>query len=377
MAISRAEKFFQTHMMEGYRDTTTNWLGWVRQVKDGYERFFGVAHGVQKDAIQNGWDARRCKRGTDWAFEFELVDSGKKFFIMTDRGTKGLTGKVITNHKEYFEDMPEEYRWARFESLAFTKGSVADLGSRGRGKFIFVAASKENVIFYDTLLDDGTYRLGARVVTQTESPVIHWEGEEAKKKLHEITGGRIEPLGHLGARVIISDPIDELIQSLVSGDFEKYISETWWEIIQKYNAEIHVTIEGERRRVRPPEGYPLPEKDDKTTGIKTHVVELKTLRGTGSKINKLHVVYNPSGIDPALRGIAIQRGCMKVTCIEPRFIPPDKAEGIYGYITVDRALEGEIRNCENDEHYHVSFRNRKTKRLRDFIFEEISQFATK
>ncbi len=365
-------------MKDGYRDTTTNWLGFVKQVRDGYERFMGVSHGVQKDAIQNGWDARIHKKGPEWGFEFELiVHNGRTLFTMTDSGTHGLTGRVLTNPKEYYEDMPGDLRWARFESLAFTKGSAEDLGSRGRGKFIFVAASKEHIIFYDTLLADGTYRLGTRIVTQTSSPVKHWGGDEAKAKLAELTNNLLKPLEKAGTRVIISEPVEELTEAVKTGEFEKYLSETWWEIIQKYNAKIYITVDGKRKRISLPSGFPPPEKDDKEKGIFTWIKEHEKIPGTSFKIKKMHIVCDKSGIDEMLSGISVQRGGMKVTSIEPKYIPKHIAENIYGYVTVDDNLEKEIRGSENDEHYQVSYTKKVLRCFRDYIINEISEFAGK
>ncbi|MCJ7816520.1 MAG: hypothetical protein MUP55_01560 [Candidatus Aenigmarchaeota archaeon] len=377
MEISKAEKFFETHMKHGYRDTTTNWLGFLRQVKEGYESFMGIAHGVQKDAIQNGWDARKNKKsGTDWFFEFELISGKeKRFFTMTDGGTHGLTGRVLTDSKEYYEDMPKDLRWARFESLAFTKESAGDLGSRGRGKFIFVAASKDNIIFYETFLSDGTYRLGARVVTQTASPVIHWEDEEAKNKLHELTSDLVKPLSHVGTRVIIIEPVKELVENIKSGEFLKYISETWWEIIQKYDAKIYVGIDGKKERVKLNPEFPPPEKEDKGKGIFLWIREHERIPGTRFKIKKLHITYNKSGIDEIFRGISVQRGGMKITSLETKFLPKNIEENIYGYITVDEDCETEIRKAENNEHYQISFRNTTIRCLRDYVSNEITKLA--
>ena len=42
------------------------------------------------------------------------------------------------------------------------------------------------VMFYDTLLKDGTYRLGKREIREKELPVWHLEGDEARNALNEI-----------------------------------------------------------------------------------------------------------------------------------------------------------------------------------------------
>lgn len=166
------------------RETVVNWLNLVLQIVDGYKaQGRGIAHGVQKDAVQNSWDARLDKKaGRGWKMQFQLATTGgKEIFAFTDQGTCGLTGRVL-RPEEMEEDLPEDERWGRFESLAFTKsaqGTMIPLGSRGRGKFIFVGASKDYNIFYDTLRSDGTYRLGTRTLRRPVPRFAH--GTTAKQ----------------------------------------------------------------------------------------------------------------------------------------------------------------------------------------------------
>ncbi|MEW6041362.1 MAG: hypothetical protein AB1633_07565, partial [Elusimicrobiota bacterium] len=246
------------------RRTVRNWPEDVRAIVDGYRAYTTVSHAVQKDAIQNSWSARKNKKGKDWAFVFELVETAdRKFLLMTDKGTTGLTGKIL-KPEEYEHDLPGEERWGRFEGVAFTQPRVErTLGSRGRGKFIFVGASKEYTILYDTLRDDNTYRFGFRTVVRTESPVAAYDGEEGKKKLKEMTGNLIQPLSTVGTRVIIVNPVDELLDSIKSGGFARHIGETWWEIILKYNAEIKVKAFGKEQTVKVPDEFRLPDTDSR------------------------------------------------------------------------------------------------------------------
>src|SRR3990172_6759748 len=129
------------------RSTVINWPNQFMAIIDGYRGFKGVPHGVQKDAIQNSWDARKDKKkGRGWSLRIEVghSKSGRVFLCITDRGTTGLTGRVL-KPEELQEDLPAVERWGRFENVAFTKDpSEGALGSRGRGKFIFVGASKVN-----------------------------------------------------------------------------------------------------------------------------------------------------------------------------------------------------------------------------------------
>lgn len=119
--------------------------------------------------------------------KFALIENGfGRFFTMTDSDTCGLTGPVL-DLKDYEQDLPENYHWARFESFAFTKTSPDAIGARGQGKFIFLCASKLYTMYYDSLRDDGVYRLGATQATRTDCPILpkgeSWDGERVPRSL--------------------------------------------------------------------------------------------------------------------------------------------------------------------------------------------------
>ena len=183
--------------LEGFevRATVRNWPEDIKTIVDGYRAHTTLPHAVQKDAVQNAWSARKNKKGRGWSLTFELLEAPTRaFLLMTDEGTSGLTGRVLSP-EEYEEDLLSEERWGRFEGVAFTQDrQERTLGSRGRGKFIFVGASTEHTILYDTLRDNGTYRFGFRTVKKTESPIAAYDGGEGKQRLREMTGNLIVPL---------------------------------------------------------------------------------------------------------------------------------------------------------------------------------------
>ncbi len=358
------------------RSTVINWPNQVVAIVDGYRGFRGVSHGVQKDAIQNSWDARKDKKGRGWSVKFEVVrsDSGNVFVCITDEGTTGLTGRVL-KREELQEDQPPEERWGRFENVAFTKDpSEEALGSRGRGKFIFVGASKISTIFYDTLRDDGVYRFGFRTIEPTESPIDAKDGDAGKELLAKLTEGAIPPLLSVGTRVIIVDPIDELLDDIKIGQFLRYISETWWEIVQKFGAEIYVVSDGAESQAKLPEEFSLPEKDSKE-----YKVWLKTgdkIPGTEFRIKRLHIVRNMKGpVSEDLRGVAIQRGGMKICSTRMHYVPAEVAASVYGYVTLERDLERALLPHENPEHYSFDFRRPVPKALRHYLEEQLNQFG--
>lgn len=359
------------------RPTIIDWQNLLQSILDGYQTYRGIVHGVQKDGIQNGWDARKSKKGIGWSFAFGLVnDGGNVFFTMTDRGTTGLTGRVLTE-EEMESDLSEQERWARFESLAFLKEpSGATLGARGRGKFVFVGASKQHVILYDSLREDGTYRFGVRYVKKTSSRVAAYDEEEGRKKLAEITNGAIAPLEDVGTRIIIVGPTDDLVGAVRNGSFLRYIGETWWEIIQKYNARISVIFDGHENVAVPPVEFKLPEEDSKESCVWIKENKRISVAGQQFKIKRLQIVSNRKHSVPEdIRGVSIQRAGMKVCSIEPRYLPQEIAETLYGYVTLDEEVDQLLREDESVEHYSFNFRKALPGAIKHFIEEEMSTFA--
>src|SRR5437867_3508430 len=101
-----------------------------------------TTHGIQKDAIQNGWDNRKTKRAT-LRFQFALVKNRHGHFLVMEDDGVGLTGKVWNRDKlnkleEEGKELPPEERWARFESFGFMREAAGGIGSRGQGKFLFI-----------------------------------------------------------------------------------------------------------------------------------------------------------------------------------------------------------------------------------------------
>jgi len=363
---------------EEARPTCINWPEQLQRIADEYAQHKDIPHGVQKDAVQNSWDARKDKkRAAGWSVAFRLVEGkSKKFLTVTDRGTYGLTGRVLTP-EEMQEDLSPEERWGRFENLAFTKGpSEKALGSRGQGKFIFVAASKEHRIMYDTLRNDSVYRFGVRSVEPTESPVWAYEGEKGAKFLATLSEEALKPLTEVGTRVIIVEPSDEVVSSIRSGAFLRYIEETWWEIIQKYDANITVEYDGKSKKVALPPELKLPEKDERGYKVwlkKNFPLNTQTV---SYKIKKLHILRKTAGPVPEdLRGVAIQRGGMKICSIPMKYVSRDIVDSVYGYIWLDDDLEMAMRPFEDAEHYGYAFGKGAPKSVKQLIEDELQRFG--
>jgi hypothetical protein len=370
------------------KERTINYIQLAKNIADNYgyshTNFSNkLSHGIQKDAIQNAWDAK-VKKSTKfvsefWRFNFELLTlrDGNNALIMTDAGTYGLTGNLTCDDLKSLstaaEDLPQDERWARWESFGYTKGGAV-LGSRGQGKMIFMLASKEYTIYYDSLRSDSSYRFGYSRATETGCPIVHFIDVEAKQKIRSLLG--LEPLSEIGTRIIIIDPVDEVVIDIRNGNLMKFVEETWWPNILKYGANIIVQYDGKSRKASVPKIFPITKDDNENASFKTWVKyeeDLKKL-GTKLKIKHLCVACNlEKEIEEFYQGIACFRDGMKVDII--RFPEKSFRNKVYGYVEFDELLEKDLREIEKPSHYE--FKGTLWSKIKNLVEQELEGFGNK
>ena len=343
-------------------------------IADNYP--LGIPHGAQKDAIQNAFHT--ANKTVPVEFTFELVKNKKgTFFTMTDSNTNGLTGKVLGT--EEYETLEESDHWARFEGFGFTTSNQDAIGARGQGKFVFLAASADYSMYYDSLREDDTYRLGATRATKTDCPMLHWDEEDGRGEPKELTG--LEPLSKLGTRIIIVNPIKELCDEIENGNFITAIEETWFRAIEKERVKIRVKTSDYDKVAKIPKLFPIPSKD--TDKIKVWIKnndEIKLLSGERFKIKHLQIAYKKGGeIPEQFRGVTIIHNNMKITSINMEGVPLDITDNIYGFIEFDRDLDRELRKNynQNPNHYDLIWRRAVPKAIKEYIKEELREFGYK
>lgn len=364
---------------------TMNVRGYVDELITGYlQHEVNPSHWMQKDGIQNCWDAIKStnNKKKEWKCIIELHEGKVPMITITDYGTYGLTGRRMSATDLLNENPDNNERWTRFENLAFTNSRDKDkelLGSRGRGKFVFSGVSKIMTTLYDTLRDDGVYRLGKRTVEKIDAPTHIAEGQRAKDILDTYTKGILKPLNHVGSRIIIMDPKEEVVNDIKSGKLAEFVSDTWWEIITKYDANIVIKINSTSERVKSfaDENYPK-----KTTTSDQRILEkdcIKIPSWENTRVKKIYIIYDPDKIfDQRYKGIAIQRAGMNVCRINVSdFIGPELAKHITGYVTCERDFEIEMRKSEGVEHYSYSWGTIPAKDLKQLLYNEIMSFARK
>lgn len=349
-----------------------NWSNFLDQIIRDYETppARGVAHGLQKDAIQNGWGARVAEKGRDWSFAFVLLASpdGGLFLTMTDTGTTGLIGIVYDNAKEQLPDaLPSNEKLARFESMFDSGGNVGP-GLFGRGKLIFNSASKDCLIYYDSLTKDGKYRFGKRHIKgrSCEQYKRIFEDDTARSMLKQLTGGILQPLEKPGTRITIVNPVQEVVDAVRDGTFLQAVEETWWEIILKYNAKITVTNEkGEIFHAQVPKEFDnFRKKDENGWKVYYRSNEPVQVGGQELQIKHLHFLLPPAGhtLRQELLGINVYRRGMKIGLLQLSGIPDEISDRFFGYIQLMPDFEDLLAEAENTVHYGFASRNKPAYR---------------
>jgi len=365
------------------RERAANYISISNTIADTYP--CELAHGFQKDAIQNSVDARRGS-ASPVKVEFRIVRNEKGVFLtVTDRNTTGLTGDVKYDKSDYEKLQPDDH-WARFEAFAFTKTDANALGARGQGKFIFLCASEEYKMFYDTLRIDGVYRLGGTEATMTGCPIYPegdtpWEDDVARDELRKQFG--LAPLREVGTRVIICNPRKEILAAIGNGDMQKAIQETWFRSMQKNQLEVSMRVEGRVDAVDLPGIYALPRKDSKSQKVWVldsdfTDAEFTVPSGEKYKIKHFHAAYlEEETVPDELQGIAVVQNGMKITSLPMNMAPANVGEKITGFIEFDRELDKELRKGTNQHpnHYNLKWRASVPRGIKAFVSRQLNAFG--
>lgn len=378
---------FRISEPEIIRSPETNWSSFLEQVERDYNTLpaLGLAHGLQKDAIQNGWGARVTNH--NWTFDFELktIENNKLLLTMTDHGTFGLVGNASffelqksQQPNEGLSKIPDNERLARFESMFYSGGS--GVGLFGRGKLLFNVVSRQKLIFYDSLTIKNEYRLNRRQIKSSNYNQFKCvlQGEEAKAKIVEWTNGALKPLQTPGTRITIVEPIDEVVDAIHDGSFLKAIEETWWEIIQKYAVKISIIDEKGNLSMAqiPKEYFTLPKEN--LNGWRVYYkpnLEVK-IGGASYKIKHLHFLLAPITYDlrPELQGVNVYRRGMKIGSL-PLDIPEEISNRLFGYVQLNPDFEDYISESENTTHYgFTSMRKSPTRELKAAVRADFEIF---
>jgi hypothetical protein len=359
----------------------------------------GLAHGVQKDAIQNGFGARAEVREVEacrnWSMTFQLKQiAGRDALVFWDGGTVGLTGDILTPDQiiERFAagTLGPDQRLGRFLAR-FVSGGNLGAGSFGRGKLIFHAASTTTNILVDSLrLSDSIYiALDRKVEGGTLlQPRVPHVNDAARQFILAKTGGALTPLAIPGTRIAILDVKPEIVEafqqsfsespSVYAASFAHMIEETWWEIINRFDAKIFLCHGDRRLRVvlhDPMET--IAEAEDNQEGVRVHSrINIPLTAGQQPyRIKEVRLVVMPSNVDEEYRDIWIQRKRMKVGSIARGIDAHARiAKRLSGYIILEPNLEDLVESSEGTNHYGFHLGGTGVRQIRDTVRAELRDF---
>jgi hypothetical protein len=358
----------------------------IESVADGYktkiEHELWLADGLQKDALQNSWDARLDKKhGKGWECGFSLKTSeGKTFFCIEDTGTTGLNGSKFSSEMELSKILNNNERGedlAYFLNSNWSAKGATEGGNRGRGKTLFLAGSKDRRIFFDSLRSsDGEYLFG-EVYLDTDKQVkfiLHY-GENAKKAFSELIGGKVLPLQQSGTRIFIENPENVLVKAIDNGEILSFISNSRWEIIKKYEAKIFIEHGGDKIYAQLPKWY-----ENNLENIQGREYPAEIIKeGTEYKTKRLVLRYAPdSDLPESIKGIAVQRDGMTIErLLVSDLVREEGMNDIYGWLEMECSpLEEEMKlNCEGPEHFDFSWVTNPARYLKEYLRVKARDFA--
>lgn len=358
----------------------------------------GLAHGLQKDAIQNAVGARLPGREPvtyrDWRFSFELLRiDGRYALSFWDEGTTGLTGDILDieqiEERSMRGTLTADQNLSRFLTR-FESGGGIGPGSFGRGKLIFQAASESGHILCDSLRNsDRKYIAFERKIigTRLKQTRIPHEDDKAKDFVRDITGGVLTPLSRPGTRITVLDLEDGIVHAIknsfeesgecdYSASFIKMIEETWWEILHKFNAGISLIWKDHTLQANVSNDLHM-IANAKDREERWRIYEKKNfpmvVGGTTYKIKELRIAVSPQTVDEELRGIWIQRKRMKIGLARVDCHTAIKRK-LCGYVILDDDLEDEVDQCENTTHYGFNWRFKAIRQLKRTVENHLGIF---
>lgn len=359
----------------------------LQAIADEYEvklnHEYWLAEAIQKDSIQNSWDARSSKKKPKgWNVKIYLLKTDKdNFLVIHDTGTTGLTGTIWKTEKELTTILktknPNE-NLAYFLSSNFSAKDSESGGKRGRGKALFLISSKDSAFYFESLRSsDDIYVCGGVFIGQDNSAMVELslDGEYIKNILKQ----KINPISYPGTRIFIKNPKQELIKALNNGLIVSFIEKTWWEILKKHEGIKMVVNNGrEDKYASVPIWYNDNFEDEKD--LKKKEYSNLVLPNTGKellRVKRLVLVYNPIDNTPeGIRGIAIQRRGMSIERRDTETLVKEEGMNkVYGWVEMDDSLENAMYDLEDVEHLSFKWTKNPARDLLDVIRINIRDFA--
>ena len=392
-------------MTSQFVPTVTNMVTIVENIIQGYR--MGSIRALAQEPVQNSKDAARGKARIEYRLRKQQSADGTEYFILTvtDSNTSGLAGPVLSFEeiKKRGNVLGKGDNWAAFEGMGYTKEDESALGSRGQGKAAFLyhshlpkAASsglERMMILYDTLLPNGTYRLGVRYANPFDTVrAPPFAGEEARATVSsryvsddgtEIELG-LDPLTSVGSRIIVPHLSDEAVKAINSGELYQWLQCCWWRAVQTGTKINVVDEQGKTTPVAVPSWWQ--DEPWKKPGNEVRVYEEIDV-ADDLKIKRIVLLYDESldnpdieGTAPQFCGVQLLRGQQWIETLGLElsdYIPRDKRPGFRGFVEFDRGTEPILRRAEKPQHESFDRRAYGIKSLISVIEDKVKEFAEK
>jgi hypothetical protein len=364
----------------------------IEAVADGYktkiDHDLWLADGLQKDAIQNSWDARLDKKhGKAWECGFSLISiNGVEVLCISDEGTTGLTGTKFHTDSDLINILQtisaggnQGEDLACFLNSNWSGKSETEGGNRGRGKMLFLVASDSKKVFFESLRStDGTYVFGSLYLDSADKHVkfsLHYDND-GREMLESQLGSKIHPIDKYGTRIYILNPNESVTQAMKNGAFVSFIGNSRWETIKKHGARIFADDGREKKYVALPYWYASDLEGVEERQFPPEIIKA----GTDYKVKRLVLRYAPDlNVPGFVSGIAIQRGGMTIERIPAEKLVKEQGVGnIYGWLEMEdgKSLEREMKlRCEGPEHFDFSWNTNPARHVQSYIQTKIREFA--
>lgn len=402
-----------------FAPTPSNMVQEVNNIIEGYRA--GPNRALAQDPPQNSLDAATGKpvRSDYRLHERSMNGTRMTVLTVTDSNTTGLQGPALSTYDlasraeetGYLELSPGE-NWAAFEAMGYTKEGEQNLGSRGQGKAAFLYHSAhpsgfsaggrsldQMAIMYDTLLDDGAYRLGVRLArpddVRLEPPL---EGDDARSAVTSRFRSHglnipleLSPLTEIGTRVIVPFLRPETVEAFESGEMYKWLQRVWWRAIQLGLLEVTLGWEAEEPEVVtvPTWWSDEPWKDPEAEQNIMVREDIPLEAGSPLKIKRIVLLYDEAlesdeilqdNLVPEYAGVQAFRGAQWVETLGVSsqfnaYVPPERRAGFRGFVEFERRLDRSLREWEAPQHDRFDRRRGSTRLIDRRVEEAVQEFA--
>ena len=389
-------------MTSQFVPTVTNMVTIVHNIIQGYR--MGPMRALAQEPVQNSKDAARGQAHIEYRLHKRRVSDEDSYMLtITDSNTSGLDGPVLSldDIQRKGNMIGRDDNWAAFEGMGYTKEDEDALGSRGQGKAAFLyhsrlprtasSAHDRMMILYDTLLADGTYRLGVRYASpfdRVQAPPL--SGDRARSTVSsrytsedgtEIELGLV-PLASVGTRIIVPHLSPEAVEAIHSGELYQWLQRCWWRAVQTGLSIDIVDEQGNAKSVTVPSWWQDEPWRSSNPGVRVHNdIDV----GDDLRIKRIVLLYDESLREPDIEGVPHQfygvqllRGQQWIETLGLElsdYIPRDKRAGFRGFVEFDRRTDPLLRRAETSQHESFDRRVSGVKTLISAVEERVKEFA--